>query len=301
MSTASGFAWLSTSDSAAPVSASHSTFDPNTIGHPVVRNPAQLRLHPALDEIGEICVEELNAAARLKNVSLSEPISITPSGTILAGIGAWQLALFEQKQEVQCIEYRVAEDDILSCMLTRYWPRHRWNAFVRIRLAQTLESALQQKALENMRAGGKYKGSTNLPKADRIDVREEIAKLAGTGSGNVTKVKTILLRANPSVVAALQKGLLKIHRAWGWCKLSKLEQRDQFAKYEEERTQRNVLREFSSRPTSVLLDASQVIKTLEETETQHPGSIAIRIGRSKRTVVILGQDLLEAATHDEGD
>jgi hypothetical protein len=112
-------------------------------------------------------------------------------------------------------------------------------------------------------------------------------------------VKTILLRAHPSIVAALQNDLLKIHRAWKWCKLSKLEQKAEFARYEEERTQRNILREFSAGHAKVLLDPGQVIKTLEEAEARHPGSIAIRTSRSKRTVVILGQDLLEVRHNAE--
>jgi hypothetical protein len=264
-------------------------------GRPVIRRPEQLRLHPALDELGWTgVIDELNEAARLKNQSVPEPILITTDGTILAGFGRWRLAVFEGRQEIPGIEYPLSENESLQFILTHHQTRHGWNAFVRIRLALRMEPNLQQWALDNMRAGGKYKGSTNLPKAHCIDVRQEIARLAGTGTGNVSKVKTILLRAHPSIVAALQNDLLKIHRAWKWCKLSKLEQKAEFARYEEERTQRNILREFSAVHAKVLLDPGQVIKTLEEAEARHPGSIAIRTSRSKRTVVILGQDLLEA-------
>ena len=152
-----------------------------------------------------------------------------------------------------------------------------------------------------MRAGGKYKGSTNLSEADRIDARQEIAKLAGTGTGNVSKVKAILRSAHPNIIAALQNGLLSIHQAWLWSKLPKLQQRVEFARYEEEHTQRKLLREFLPKPASVLLDPAQVIDALKQLEARQPGSIDIRASRRRRrTVVILGQDFPRMPGRPEG-
>jgi len=73
-----------------------------------------------------------------------------------------------------------------------------------------------------MSAGGKYKGSTNLSEADRIDARQRIAQRAGTGTGNVSKVKAILRSAHPNIITALQNGLLSIHRAWLWSKTAQV-------------------------------------------------------------------------------
>jgi hypothetical protein len=151
-------------------------------------------------------------------ITVPEPIVITTSGTILAGFGDWRLALFEGREEINCIEYPLGEDDALQFILTHHQIRCGWNDFVRIRLALTLEPNLQQSALGNMRPGGKFKGSTNLSEADCIDVRERIARRAGTGAGNVSKVKAILLGAHPNIITALQNGLLSIHRAWLWSK-----------------------------------------------------------------------------------
>jgi len=269
-------------------------------GRPVVRSPEQLRLHRALEEFGwSGVIGEPNEAVLLTNPSVTEPILITTNGTILAGFERWRLALLEDKREIECIEYPLGEDEALAFILTHHRPRRGWNAFVRIRLALALEPNLQQKALDNMHAGGKYKGLTNLSKADRLDVRQEIAEIAGTGTGNVDKVRVILLRGHPSIIAALQNDVLKIHRAWKWCKLSKLEQIAEFARYEEERIERKILREFSHRYFNVLLNPSQVIRVLEQAEVRQPGTIAIRTSRSKRTVVILGQDLLAAARSPE--
>jgi hypothetical protein len=259
---------------------------------PVVRSPEQLRLHRALDKLGWTgLINELNDAARLNDHSLPEPILITTNGTILAGSGHWRLAMFEGRHEINCIEYPLSEDEALEFILSHHQTRCGWNDFVRIRLALTLEPTLQQRALDNMRAGGRDKGSTNLSKADRIDVREEIAKRAGTGTGNVDKVKAILRSAHPNIIVALQNDLLSIHQAWLWSKLPKLQQRVEFARHEEEKTQRKLLREFSPKPASVLLDPAQVIDALKQFEARQPGSIAIRTSRRlQRTVVILGRD-----------
>ncbi len=122
-------------------------------GRPVVRSPQQLRLHRALDEIGWTgVIGELNDAAQLKNQSVSDPILITTNGTILAGFGIWRLAIFEGKHQIHCIEYLLGEEAALEFILTHYQPRRAWNAFIRIRLALTLEPYLQQQALEKMRA-----------------------------------------------------------------------------------------------------------------------------------------------------
>ncbi len=261
-------------------------------GRPVVRCPQQLRLHPILEEFDFLAAEDLNKFAELKALAVPEPIIVTPDGTILAGFGAWRFAKSEGIAAVHCIEYLLGEGEVLPFILRYHQPRHTWNSFVRISMARRLKPALQERALDNMRAGGKNKGLTNLSKADRIDVRQQIAKLAGTGTGNVTKVETILERAHPNIIVALQNNLLSIHRAWQWCKLSKTEQREEFARYEEERTRRKLLREFSVGKSEILLDPAQVIEALQLKESQEPGSIAIQTSPSAGTIIVLGQDCL---------
>lgn len=184
-------------------------------GRPVVRSPEQLRLHRAMDELDWIGVMgELNEAVRVTNPSLSDPILITTNGTILAGFGRRRLALLEHRHEINCIEYPLTENEALQFIISHHQPQRGWNAFICIRLALKLEPCFQQKALHNIRTGGKYKGSTNLPEADRIDVRQEIAKVAGTGTGNVSKVKAIsVLRhgINRGLHARTRKTLKVVH------------------------------------------------------------------------------------------
>jgi len=144
----------------------------------VVRSPQQLRLHPALEELGWTgVIDEFNDAALLKDQSAPEPVLVTTNGTIIAGFGRWRSAVFSGRHEIDCIEYPITEDECLRFTLAYYQTRYGWNAFVRIRLALTQETKLQQRALDNMRAGGRHKGSANLPEAQHIDVRDEIARV----------------------------------------------------------------------------------------------------------------------------
>jgi len=80
-------------------------------------------------------------------------------------------------------------------------------------VALNLEPALKERAIENMRAGGRFKGSPNLAKANHLEVRCEIGRLAASGKANVDKVKTILARAHPNIIAALENGVVTIHKS----------------------------------------------------------------------------------------
>jgi hypothetical protein len=270
-------------------------------GRPVVRSPEQLLLHRALEEVGWTgVIDEFNDAARLTNPSVTEPILITTNGTILAGFGRWRLAVFERRHEIHCIEYPFGEDESLQFILTHHQTRCGWNAFVRIRLALTLELNLQQRALDNMRAGGKYKGSANLPEAQHIDVRQEIARVTGVGARNVSNVRTILQTAHPRLIEALRDGMLTINRAIQFCKLPRAEQLEQFIRYSEERATNKVIRRFIAQPKEEKIspDVFSVLDALQHQEARRPGSVAVRVGRHKRTVVLIGQDLL-AGPHSQ--
>ena len=151
-----------------------------------------------------------------------------------------------------------------------------------------------------MRAGGKYKGSANLPEAQHIDVRQEIARVAAVCPRNVSNVRTILKVAHPQLMEALRNGTLKINRAIQFCKLPRAEQLQQFIRYNEERATNRVIRRRISQPKEkhANLDAIAVLDALQHQEARQPGSVAIRVGRHKRTVVLIGQDLL-AGTHSQ--
>jgi len=264
-------------------------------GHPVIRSPQQLRLHPALGELDWIdAMNELNEAARLKNQAVPDPILITTSGTILCGFGSWRLAVLEGRGEINCIEHSITEDESLHFILSHHGPRHGWNAFIRIRAALRLEPNLQQRAVDNMRAGGKFKGLANLPEAQHIDVRREIAHAANVSPRYVSNVKTILQTAHPRLIDALRDGTLTINRAIQWCRMAKAEQVEEFTRDIWERTANKVIRQTLSRSkqNKTTPDLNAVLEALHRQEEREPGSVLVRIGRGPRTVVLIGQDLL---------
>jgi hypothetical protein len=262
----------------------------------VVRFPQELRLHRAMDELGWIGEDELNIAAQRTSQSIPEPILITTDGTILSGFGRWRLASLESSHEIPCIEYGLDEDESLLFMLTHHQLHCGWNDFIRIRLALTMESSLQQRALDNMRTGGKLKGLANLPEAQHIDVRREIARIAGVGDRNVSNVQTILKTAHPRLIDALQNGTLRINRAVQFCKLPRAEQLEQFVRYSEESATNKVIRQAIGQPKKkqASLDVVSILDALQHQQGQQPGSVTVRVGRHKRTVILAGQDLMAA-------
>ena len=219
---------------------------------------------------------------------------ITTNGTILAGFGSWRSAVFDGRHEINCIEYPLSEDDALQFIISHHQPRRGSNAFIRIRLALKLESSFQQRALDNMRAGGKYKGLANLPEAQHIDVRQEIAHAAGVGARNVSNVKTILKNAHSRLITALLDGALTINGAMQFCKLPWAEQLEQFIRHSEDRETGKVIRQSIARhkEKKISPDVGAVLDALQQQEARQPGSVMVRVGRFQRTVILIGQDLL---------
>jgi hypothetical protein len=261
----------------------------------VVRRIEDIQLHRGMKEFDWMgATDEFDEAARLKNQSVPDPILITTSGTILAGFGSWRLAVSEGKREIQCLECLLTEDEGLQLILRHYQKRCGWNEFVRICLALTLKDGFQKTALENMRSGGKHKGWANLPKAQHIEVRQKIATVAGVCPRYVSAVETILKVAHPALIFALRNGTLTIGRAIQFCKSAKAEQFDQFIRYSEERATNKVIRQCIPRPREKnSLNVVAVLDSLQRQEAQQPGSVAVRLGRHKRTVILIGQDQFE--------
>jgi hypothetical protein len=271
-------------------------------GRPVIRRTQELRLHAALLDLGLISVEEeLNEAVRLNSRILPDTILITTNGIILSGIGLWRLALIGGRTELDCIEYSLSDEESLQFILSHQKPRRGWNSFVRIRLALTLEAHFQQQALENMRAGGRYKGSANLPEAQFIDVRQRIADVAGVGARNVSKAKIILSAAHPRVIAAVGNDLLSIDAAMRFCKLPKTEQLNGLVRHLEDRETGKIIRRSVGRSTTppTCADVITVLDTLQQEEARRPGTIVVRLSRLRNTVILLGQDILSSKKHSK--
>lgn len=262
-------------------------------GSPVSRSPEELQLHPVLIQLNLVgtLINGL-AHGRMPQGSVPEPILITARGIILSGAREWHAAISEGRTILDCTEYSLDDDEALQLILTLYQSRGDWNDFARIRLAMHAEPYLQSKAHANRIAGGKYKGLANLPEAKHIDVREEIASLAGVCARNVGKVKTILLKAHLRLIEACQNGAMSINRAVALCRLPKNEQVEQISHYLMERSSSKATRQSIAalRLERFGPQVDVLLRRLQQCEAQEPGSVVMRPGTRKQTVILVGRD-----------
>jgi ParB-like chromosome segregation protein Spo0J len=263
-------------------------------GRNVVRILQELRIHPALEETG-CCpfIPEVQEVSRCQDLVLPEqPVLVTHRGIIVAGFGRWRMAVAQGISTMECREYTLTDEDALHFMLSLQKRREHWSPFVRIRLALKLEETLQQRALGNQKMGGKYKGSANLPKAARIDVREEIAAIAGAGGRNVSKVKEILDKCHPRILGELANGSISINRAHQFCRLPLTKQVGALTESYCEQVASDVERALLwQRKDSRPLEGQSVLNTLQDLEKRQPGSISIQFSRRKQSVILIGEDL----------
>jgi len=147
---------------------------------------------------------------------LREPLLITLDRTILDGYARWRLARQRGRLTLPCIEYDLPEAEALYWLLQKHRRSNGMKAFSRILLALELEPWLKEQARSIQRAGGQNRGSSKLTEADRLDVRSKVAVAAGVSTGNVSKVKQLVMHAPPALLQALREGEVSIHRASVW-------------------------------------------------------------------------------------
>ena len=134
-----------------------------------------------------------------------------------------------------------------------------------------------------------------LPDAHRIDVREQIARVAGACPRYVSNVKSILNTAHPRVIAALRDGRITINRAMGLSELTKAEQIERLTRYTEDREINKVIRHSVTRPQgeeTSCPDMSTLLGAIQRQDVRQPGSTVVRPGRLQRTVILVGRDLI---------
>jgi hypothetical protein len=209
-------------------------------------HPSYVRHHLA------VSASQLSALAELGDLGFREPLVITLDHIIIDGYARWGLARLQGRPTLPCILYKMSEVEALESLLQRHRRSSGLNDFIRICLALELEPLFKEKARANQQAGGQNKGSSNLTEAGRLDVRNEIARLAGVSVGNVTKVKQLTTTAHSDIIRALREKELSIHRAWLWSKLSSEEQREALWRYQSEGGIRKIIRNLVSgyRPKS---------------------------------------------------
>jgi hypothetical protein len=79
-----------------------------------------------------------------------------------------------------------------------------------------------------------------------------------------------------------------------FCKLPRAEQLERFIRYSEERAANKVIRRSIPQPKEQKTspDVAAVLDALQLQEARQPGSVGMRVSRHKRTVVLVGQDLM---------
>ena len=183
----------------------------------VTRSPSELHHHPSWEKhnLG-LSVARLSAIAASWNPSKLDPISITRDRTILNSREVCELARRMGLERVSCLEYDLDEAEALLWIIQHSHQDQELNSYHRIVLALDYEPSFRERARENQRLGGQFKGLTTLSEAQAINCRREIARLAGVSEGTLAKVRRLLQAGCPELLEALREGEVSIDCAFGW-------------------------------------------------------------------------------------
>jgi hypothetical protein len=269
----------------------------------------ELRKHPAYSDLSlTVSSVQLTAVQNLGEDVFKSPLLITRAGIIIDGYARRELAEKQGILTLCCVELDVDEDEALRRILDHHRRSSGWNDYNRIRIASNLREATRQRAKANQQAGGRFKASSKLTKAEKVSVRKEIAHAAGVSEGSVTKVDQ-LEGLHPELVAALQSGEIRIHRAWLWRTCTPERQREQLRSYRLERDLREKAKRLISKhrqdvsePSVTLNDLIHLAQRLSALPTSELGeSDPVLIGLIDLPVngVFLTKALFQAFCHQE--
>jgi len=119
----------------------------------------------------------------------------------------------------------------------------------------------------------------NLTEAERLDVRKEIARIAGVSVGNITKVKQLTTTAHSDIIKALREKELSIHRAWWWSKLSPEEQREKLWLNQSKRgiakTIRHLLSPYLPKSSPLVTKLNDLIKLVSALQSGKLGPVRV--------------------------
>lgn len=275
----------------------------------VMRPLGELRKHPAYTELNlSVSSTQLAALEDLGDFSFEDPLLITREGIIIDGYARRELAERQGVSTLCCVEFDVDEDEALRRILNHHRRSSGWNDYNRIRMASELRTVARKRAYANQQAGGRLKGSSNLTKAEKVSVRREISNAAGVSEGSVTKVDQLGV-VHPELLAALQSGEIRIHRAWLWRTLTQAQQREQLRLQRLKRDLREKAKTLISKhrvemsdPSVTISDLNYVAKRLSALPSRELGeSESVLIGLIDVPVkgVFLTRELFQAICANE--
>jgi|HubBroStandDraft_4_1064222.scaffolds.fasta_scaffold11008_2 hypothetical protein len=265
----------------------------------ITRSPWELHPHASWikHNLG-LSVARLSAIAASWNPSKLNPVSITRDGTILKGHEVCDLAPRMGLAQLSCLEYDLDEEGALLWIIQHSHQDRELNPYHRIVLALDYEPSLRERARENQRLGGQFKGSTTLREAQAINCRREIAALAGVSEGTLAKVRRLLQAGRPELLEAVREGEVSIHRASVWLRNPE-KQLDQLTLYRS-------LRGITSTIDSLLhrhriahpggkgqLDIQRVESALVAMDTERKTSVLVGAIQISGKVILLSNELLQ--------
>jgi hypothetical protein len=266
----------------------------------VTRSPSELHPHPswAKHNLG-LSVARLSAIAENWNASQLDPISITRDGTILKGHEVCEITRRRGLDKVPCLEYDLDEAEALLWIIQRSRRDQELNLYQRIILALDYEPSFRERARENQRSGGQFKGSTTLSEGQAVNCRREIARLAGASEGTLGKVRKILQAGRPELLEALSEGEVSVDCAFGWLRNPE-KQLDQLTLH---RSLRGITRTIDSliRRKGVAdsagtgqLDIQRLGSALAAMNVDEKTSVLVGACRTPGKVILLSNELLQA-------
>jgi len=273
-------------------------------GLPVARSPEELRPHPSYTRHNlSVDASQLSAVTRLGDLAFREPLAITLDGIILDGLARWTVARLQHRPTIDCLEYQMSELEALQYLLQRHRRSKGMNDFTRICLALELETSLKAKSQARLQAGGHHKGSSILTEAERLDVRQEIARIAGVSVGNVSKVRQLILTAHPDIIRALNERELFIHRAWLWSKLPPDEQRERLRERQGRKGIRGIIRHLISRhqpkAPAPSLSVNELLDIISGIQSGKVGTVRVLPVKSAGNFVFVTEELLKSLAHQK--
>jgi hypothetical protein len=195
-----------------------------------------IHLHAAVRDLGcNPTAVELEPIRRNWETVRFEHLTVNIHRIIIDGHKRWFVARELGVASLPCVILAISDDEALDQILARASSKNQWNLCRRICLALTREETLHERALENKRAGGRKKDPSTLTGAEHIDVRREIARKAGAGTGSVTKVKQIFAEGCPLLKHEALRGAISIDAAYKISKLDHDEQRRELGRRESKR------------------------------------------------------------------
>ena len=265
----------------------------------VSRSPWELHPHPSWvkHNLG-LSVARLSAIAENWPSKL-DPVSVTRDGTILKGHEVCELARRMGPERLPCLEYDLDEEEALLWIIEHSHQDRELNPYHRVLLALDYEPSFRQRARENQRLGGQFKGSTTLPEAHAVDCRREIAALAGVSEGTLAKVRRLLQAGRPELLEALREGEVSIHCASLWLRNPE-KQLDQLTL---RRSLRGITRTIDSllnrhrvpHPAgSEQLDIQRIGSALAAMDPERKTSVLVGAIQISGKVILLSDELLQA-------